>query len=330
MCTSIHLIAQDFTHVLARTMDWPTLAVQPLYVPRDYAWQSPFDHHEYRTRYALIGGGSMQPGRIDVSDGVNEYGLCVQKLTFANGAKLNVQRRADRIQLAPFELSFWLLSNCRNLQDVAARLPELELMADEQSDTKYGYPELHFAISDTTGACAVLEPTASPLRLRMNPLGVVTNSPDFDEQLRRMHDYVEFTPEFLAGTVGPNVARVTTGNLSGKKVPSGSYTPGARFIRAAYLKERSDQAADETAALTLAWHLLDAVTVVKQSRHQPTYSVYRAAACANSRKYYYQSYQQAQASVLTLDDDLLAQTVPQVFATPDEFHAQTLNGGPYA
>lgn len=330
MCTSVHLIAQDFTHVLARTMDWPTLAVQPLYVPRDYAWQSPFDHHAYRTRYALIGGGSMQPGRIDVSDGVNEYGLCVQKLTFANGAKLNVQRRADRIQLAPFELSFWLLSNCQSVQDVAARLPELELMADTQSDTKYGYPELHFALSDATGACAVLEPTDTPLHLRVNPLGVVTNSPDFDEQLKRMRDYVEFTPEFLAGTVGRNVPRVTTGNLSGKKVPSGSYTPGSRFVRAAYLKERSDQAADEAGALVLAWHLLDAVTVVKQSRHQPTYSVYRAAACANSRRYYFQSYHQASASVLTLDEHLLTQTTPQVFATPDEFSAQTLNGGTYA
>ncbi|WP_461215005.1 linear amide C-N hydrolase [Lacticaseibacillus sp. GG6-2] len=322
MCTSIHLVAKDLTHVLARTMDWPQLDVAPVFVPRGYQWHSPFDHRAYANRYAMVGGGTPTALRIDISDGVNEYGLCVQKLTFANGANLQTQRRSDRIQLAPFELSFWLLGNCRSVADVQARLPEIELMADAQSDTPYGYPELHFALSDPTGAIAVLEPTTTPLRLRANPLGVVTNSPDFDEQLRRLQAYVEFTPAFLAGRVPLNTPRVTTGRLSGKQVPSGSYSPGGRFVRAAYMKERVDQPVAADDAVLTAWRLLDGVSVPKSSEHQRTYSVYRSVMVAESRRYYFQAYHQVQPVCLTLTDDLLQATTPQFFPVADRFEVR--------
>ncbi len=319
MCTSIHLVARDLTHVLARTMDWPRLAVAPVFVPRGYQWRSPFDHRGYTNQYALIGGGTQQATRIDISDGVNEHGLCVQKLTFTNGARLQTERRADRIQLAPFELGFWLLGNCRSVADVQARLGEIELMADTQSETKYGYPELHFALSDPTGAIAVLEPMTTPLRLRANPLGVVTNSPDFDEQLRRLQAYVDFTPEFLAGRVALNTPRVTTGKLSGKQIPPGSYSPGGRFIRAAYMKERVDQPADGDEALLTAWRLLDGVSVPQSSRHQPTYSVYRSAMLPESRRYYFQAYHQAQPVCLRLTDAMLSAPAPRFFPVADQF-----------
>lgn len=107
MCTSILQIAKDGVHVLSRTMDWPTLENSPLFVPRGFKWQTVFDHRNYQNKYALIGGGSMKRGRIDVSDGVNEFGLCAQKLTFANGAQLVDERHTDKIQLAPFEFIFF-------------------------------------------------------------------------------------------------------------------------------------------------------------------------------------------------------------------------------
>ncbi|MFD1484626.1 linear amide C-N hydrolase [Lacticaseibacillus baoqingensis] len=325
MCTSIHLVAKDLTHVLARTMDWHELGAGPVFIPREFAWQSPFDHHKYRNPYAMIGSGTIYGQRIDISDGVNEHGLCVQKLTFANGARLQTKRRSDRIQLAPYELGFWLLANCRSVADIAAHLPAIELMADNESDTKYGYPELHFAVSDPTGAIAVIEPTEQPLRLRPNPLGVVTNSPDFDVQRERLGRYVEFTPEYLAGRVPLNTPRVTTGNLSGKAIPPGSSSPGARFIRAAYYKERTDQPANEQAAIVTAWRLLDGVTVPQSLAHQPTYSVYRAAVVPESRRYYYQAYHQAAVVSLQLDAALLATAQPRVFPVADVWQPRSLN-----
>ncbi|MFQ9706267.1 MAG: linear amide C-N hydrolase [Limosilactobacillus pontis] len=317
MCTSIYQVTGDHTHLLARTMDWPTLAVSPLFVPRHFRWATAFDHRVYENRYAMVGGGSLSASRIDVSDGVNEYGLMAQKLTFDNGVHYQDARRADKVQLAAYEFIFWALGNFRSIQDLADHLDDVELMSELNSDTKYGKPELHFVLADRTGRVVVIEPSQTPLKVIENPLGVVTNSPDFARQLAQMERYVDFTADFRAGRVPLNTPRVTTGRLSGKANPPGYYSPSARFIRAAYLKERSDVPADEAAGLVSEWHLLDSVTVPQNRRHQRTYSVYRAVTVAESRSYYFQSYHRGDITKLQLTDDMLEWTKPKVYHVPD-------------
>lgn len=317
MCTSIYQVTHDHTHLLARTMDWPVLAVSPLFVPRRFRWMTAFDHRVYENRYAMIGGGSLSASRIDVSDGVNEHGLMAQKLTFDNGAHYQDECRADKVQLAAYEFIFWVLGNFRSVQDLIDHLDEVELMSEKNSDTKYGNPELHFALADRTGRVVVIEPRQTPLEVIDNPLGVVANSPDFGRQLAQMERYVEFTPEFKDGRVPLNTPRVTTGRLSGKTNPPGYYSPSARFVRAAYLKERSDVPADEVAGLVSEWHLLDSVTVPQNRRHQKTYSVYRAVTVAESRSYYFQSYHRGDITKLQLTDDMLEWTKPKVYHVPD-------------
>ncbi len=298
-------------------MDWPVLAVSPLFVPRHFRWMTAFDYRVYENRYAMVGGGSLSASRIDVSDGVNEHGLMAQKLTFDNGAHYQDERRADKVQLAAYEFIFWVLGNFRSVQDLIDHLDEVELMSEKNSDTKYGNPELHFALADRTGRIVVIEPSQTPLKVIDNPLGVVTNSPDFERQLAQMERYVEFTPEFKNGRVPLNTPRVTTGRLSGKTNPPGYYSPSARFVRAAYLKERSDVPADEATGLISEWHLLDSVTVPQNRRHQKTYSVYRAVTVAESRSYYFQSYHRGDITKLQLTDDMLEWTKPKVYHVPD-------------
>lgn len=325
MCTSIYQIAIDGTHVLSRTMDWPSLESSPVFLPRNFKWQSVYDHYEYHNKYAFIGGGKVTKSRSDVSDGVNEFGLCAQKLTFANGTKHSEQRDASKIQLASFEFVFWVLGNVKSVDDLEQHLNEIELMADTFSDLKYGNPELHFAFTDVTGRTIIVEPTQMPMKIIDNPLGIVTNVPNFDRQIERLGDYVNFTDDFNNGVVPLNTPKVTTGNLSGKSIPPGSYSPGARFIRAAYFKERADQPQDETQAIVSSWHLLDSVSVPKNSEHQLTYSVYRAATVAESKTYYFQSYHREGIVKLQLRPEMLNLTEPQVYEVKDELAVKNLN-----
>lgn len=324
MCTSIYQVTLDRTHLLARTMDWPTLAVSPLFIPRHFKWRTVFDHRLYENKYALIGGGSLTASRVDVSDGVNEHGLMAQKLTFG-GAKYCDDRRDDKVQLAAFEFIFWVLGNFKSVQDVIDHLDQVELMSEQNSDMKYGKPELHFALADRTGRVVVIEPTSWPLTVHENPLGIVTNSPNFERQLKQMDEYVNFTSEFKENRVPLNTPRVTTGRLSGKTNPPGYYSPSARFIRAAYLKERADVPVDEQTGLISEWHLLDSVTVPQNTRHQPTYSVYRAVTVAESRSYYFQSYHRGDISKLQLTDEMLKWTKPKVYHLPDHLTVRKLN-----
>ncbi|WP_172188325.1 linear amide C-N hydrolase [Lentilactobacillus kribbianus] len=328
MCTSIFQISIDENHpahVLGRTMDWPRLGAAPVFCPRDFEWQSVYDNQSYRTKYALVGGGGYHDNELDVSDGVNEHGLTVQKLTFTNGTQLVDEPTPGKIHLAPYELSFYLLANFQSVQDIVEHITEIELMTDHFSRQKYGKVELHFVAADATGRVVVIEPDQQPIRIIENPLGILTNSNHFERQIDKLRQYVDFTPAFNAGNVPLNTPRVTTGNVSGKAIPPGSYTPNSRFIRAAYYKERIDLATDLDSAVDNVWHLLDSVNVPKNTSHQQTYSVYRAAADCDSLTYYYQPYHAKQVAKITLTKELIAEKQLRFFPVINQVSFQELN-----
>lgn len=324
MCTSIFQVTNDQLHVLGRTMDWPELEVTPLFLPRGYRWRNAFNHHLSTNRYAIIGGGYLGARVIDLSDGVNECGLMGQKLTFS-AAHFCDKRRNDKVQLPAYQFVFWALGHFKSVNDLIDHLDEIELMSEKFSDVKYGDPELHFAFADTTGRSVVIEPTKIPMVVHENPLGVVTNTNDFDGEIRRLQRYMKFTPEFLAGEVPLNTAKVTTGSFSGKQNPPGYYTPSARLARAAYLKERADVPTGEDQAIVAVWHLLDSVSVPYNPDHSNTYSVYRSAMCADHLTYYFQSYHQAGMSKLTLTSEMLKWEKPHSYPLPDRLAPRSLN-----
>ena len=55
-------------------------------------------------------------------------------------------RNQGKVQLAAYEFIFWLLGNFRTVAEIEEHLGEVELMSEKNSDTKYGNPELHFAV----------------------------------------------------------------------------------------------------------------------------------------------------------------------------------------
>ncbi|GAX04828.1 choloylglycine hydrolase [Secundilactobacillus pentosiphilus] len=325
MCTSIYQIAIDGTHVLGRTMDWHVLGARPVFVPRQFQWRSVYDNQAYQNRYAIIGSGGAHDDEIDISDGINEFGLSVQKLTFANGALFEDQPDLNKHSIAPFELPLYLLGHFKSIAEIEAHMDEIQLMSGERAFKPYGHPELHYVAADATGRIVAIETSAKPLKIYENPLGILTNAYDFKRQLNQLKDYMTFTPAFENGTVALNTPRVTTGSFSGKKIPAGSYTPGSRFIRAAYYKERTDQPADEASGIVSMWHLLNGVSVPKSTAYQQNYSVYRAATVTESLSYYYEPYNRLGMVKLQLTPKLLQRKTPKLYQVPDKLQVSKLN-----
>ncbi|WP_203649962.1 linear amide C-N hydrolase [Secundilactobacillus yichangensis] len=325
MCTSIYQISLDGTHVLGRTMDWHALGAGPVFVPRQFQWRSVYDNQAYENEYAIIGSGGAHDDEIDISDGINEFGLSVQKLTFANGALFDHEPDLDKHSIAPFELPLYLLGRFKSIAEIEAHMDEIQLMSGERAFKPYGYPELHYVAADATGRIVAIETSAKPLKIYENPLGILTNAYNFERQLNQLKDYMTFTPEFEAGTVPLNTPRVTTGSFSGKKIPAGSYTPGSRFIRAAYYKERTDRPADEEAGIVSMWHLLNGVSVPKSTAYQQNYSVYRAATVTETLSYYFEPYNRLGVVKLQLTPAMLARKEPELYQVPDKLRTFKLN-----
>lgn len=325
MCTSVSVISEDGTHVMGRTMDWYDLYVKPMYVPRGYRWKSAFDNKKYTNKYAIVGGGFQDNNYIDLSDGVNECGLMAQKLTFSNGAQLVDDKHDDKIQLEAYEFVTYILGNFSSVTEVEENIEKIELMSNVINNTKHGGSELHFSLSDESGRNIVVEPSQHPMRIIDNPLGVVTNMPKFERQLAKLENYIEFTDEFKENSIKYGKFHVTTGKLGGKKTPPGSYSPSQRFIRASYLKELVDKPKTRDEAASLAFGILDTVSIPKSKAHRPTYTVYRAVTVSEDRTYYYQANGQATVSGIKLDEELMQNTEPIVFNVSNIWNPQMLS-----
>ena len=325
MCTSVSVISEDGTHVMGRTMDWYDLYVKPMYIPREYQWKSAFDNKKYTNKYAIVGGGFQDNNYIDLSDGVNECGLMAQKLTFSNGAQLVDDKHDDKIQLEAYEFVTYILGNFSSVTEVEENIEKIELMSNVINNTKHGGSELHFSLSDESGRNIVVEPSQHPMRIIDNPLGVVTNMPKFERLLAKLENYMEFTNEFKENSIKYGKFHVTTGKLGGKKTPPGSYSPSQRFIRASYLKELVDKPKTRDEAASLAFGILDTVSIPKSKAHRPTYTVYRAVTVSEDRTYYYQANGQATVSGIKLDEELMQNTEPIVFNVSNIWNPQMLS-----
>ncbi|MDG6111690.1 choloylglycine hydrolase family protein [Lactococcus formosensis] len=285
MCTSIKMHAADKSIIFARTMDWHSFIPEALVLPQNYQWKSAYNNRIISNAYTILGVGRNIPDlHADISDGINAFGLSVQKLTFSNHSEYAEYPHEDKLQLAPFEFVTWALGNCRSVADLINQLENVQLMSDTFSHYKFGRSDLHFSAVDPTGRMINIEPRNGSFEIIENTIGVVTNAPKFEREIVKLQDYMELTSKPLA----PN--RISTGDFSGKPVFPGGFTPTSRFIRATILKERAILPADEQQNISEVWHILNAVTVPKSDGRSDTYTVYRSAVDLNSRTLYFQTY----------------------------------------
>ncbi len=286
MCTSIQMKSSDGGLLFARTMDWHTFAPAPLTLARGYAWQTAYNHKSVKNLYAVLGIGRNFPdSHADISDGVNEFGLAAQKLTFSNHSEYSETANNFKLQLAPFEFVMWLLGNCRSVAEVIEKVNDVQLMTDEFSLMKYGRNDLHFAVTDSTGRMVSIEPRDKKLIVIENRIGVVTNAPSFEREIAKLEPYLDFTNS------SNSLNGISTGNFSGKPVFPGGFTPTSRFIRATVLKERAITPENEHQNVIETWHILNAVTVPKSDGRSDTYTIYRSAVELKSKTLYFQRYE---------------------------------------
>ncbi|MGY3733770.1 linear amide C-N hydrolase [Lactococcus hircilactis] len=286
MCTSIQMKASDGSILFARTMDWHEYRPNPLRLPKNYQWKTVYDQQKIQNTYAILGvGKNLDDGSVDLSDGVNEYGLSVQKLTFSNASSYQLTKKPNHLAIAPFEFVLWALGKCRSVADLIKQLDFLQLMTDDFSDFKFGRNDLHFSATDRTGRMISIEPINQTFIVKENPIGVVTNAPKLEREIEKLTPYLTLTSEKRG------LNQISDGQFSGKTVMPGGFTPTSRFVRATVLKERAVTPKDEVQNVIETWHILNSVTTPKSDGRSDTYTIYRAAVDLSSCSLYFQAYQ---------------------------------------
>lgn len=317
MCTSVFIKTKDNKHILGRTMDFTfPLDPNPLFIPRNHKWTSAVEDTVFTTDYGFLGAGRLLGDAYFVADAVNEHGLSVAELYLPGNAVYQATPVEGKTNMAPHEFILWLLGNCESIADVESKLAAINLVEKAVPVLNFVTP-LHWILSDTTGRCVVIEPTGPELKTQENPVGVMTNSPEFDWHVQNLRNYIDVQPEqFAPETFGSFVATAFSQGTGTRGLPGG-YTPPERFVRATFFRQNIEPAANEIAGVSNIYHILATVRIPKgivlTPEKQSDYSLYVGTMCNESRTYYFNDYDNNQIAKVALTDELLATTEPVIF-----------------
>ena len=289
MCTAVTYQTKD--HYFGRTLDLEYHYEEEVVVtPRNY----PFHFRtkgEQKSHYAIIGMATVAQGYPLYYEAANECGLAMAGLNFPENACYFAEKK-DKDNIAPFELTPWILGQCKNLAQARDLLDNLNLCNIDFSE-KLPLSPLHWILADRTGAITV-ESMAQGLCVCENPVGVLTNNPPFAYQMTHLCDYRNLTntqPENRFG--GPDLPLYSRG-MGAMGLP-GDLSSASRFVRGAFVKSNSLSGDSEEDSVSQFFHILGSVEQQRGCVRLPDgrYEMTVYTSCINTDRgiYYYTTYE---------------------------------------
>jgi len=263
-CTGVRLRAKDGSVVYGRTLEYGIdLGSKAIILPREFALQGTAADGRpgvaWKSRYAVVGMNGL--GVSAIADGVNERGLAGGIFYLPGYAHYqNAVKDDDSRTLAPWELITWLLTRCATVDEARAAIKDVRVVAVPAPGLGIVVP-VHYVLHDATGASLVIEYLKSGVQVYDNPIGVITNSPEFSWHLTNLENYIR-----LQGTNAPAITidGVTLqgfGQGNGLAGLPGDYTSPSRFVRATALSHLALEGADGPEAIRQLFHVLDSFDI---------------------------------------------------------------------
>ena len=295
MCTAMQVKTPSGDVLFGRTMDFSYPLEPELYfVARGYRWHNILNTHVIPVRYGFMGiGQDISP--VVFTDGVNEKGFAAAALYFPGYAQYDSlsDPTSRTLDIAATELVKFLLSTSDSVHQAASLLRAIHIVGVKDSVTGSIAP-LHWLLADESGACMVVEKTADGLHLTDNPLGVLSNSPDFDWHLTNLRNYLFLSPHQLQHEQWGAAALSPFGQGAGAFGLPGDYTPPSRFIRTAFQKTHALFPENHDEAIMACFHVMESVSipkgVVMTARGTSDYTQYTAFIDMAEKNYYFKTY----------------------------------------
>lgn len=317
-CSALSWHTGDGKHLWGRNYDFDRLAEgsKVTVLPRGTTYwllQAP-DGTEERAavRYACAGTGLLLGRTPVLYEGLNEAGLMGGQLYYRGFAHYGGPRPHARPVQPPF-LVLHLLAQCASVAEAAALLEEELALAD--IPLLGTVPPLHWSFSDTTGETMVVEPDTGGLHIYRRTLGVMTNSPGYPWHRLNLLNYAGLRDLDHASTpFGDSLEQCFSG--SGAQGLPGDWSSPSRFVRLAFLRRFAPSGETEESGVSRMFRLLQSAAfplgAVRVSHQSPAtdldtdvlpfdYTVYTGVCCAESRRFYWTTYENQRIRYLELD-----------------------------
>lgn len=289
MCTAITYEKNDL--YFGRTLDYEFSYGDKIAItPRGYS----FNFGKAGTsacHYAMIGMAHMSDGYPLYYEAVNEKGLAMAGLNFVDFAAYGT-KTSGRYSIAPYEFIPFLLGRCENLSEACSLLKDIRL-EDRSISCKYPVAQLHWIIAHKSG-CITVESTKSGMNVYDNPVGVLTNNPEFPYQMLQLSRYMNLTAKQPENCFCPSVPLKPYSRGLGAIGLPGDWSSESRFVRAAFTKLNSVCGDSKSEAVSQFFHIMGMVDCPRGvcDLGKGNYNITRYTCCCNCQKgiYYYTTY----------------------------------------
>lgn len=247
----------DNHHYFGRNLDLElSYGQQVVITPQN----DPFKFHEVddlNHHYALIGVAAVVDDYPLYFDAANDHGLAMGGLNYPDNAYY-ADSVSGKDNIASFELIPWVLGQCANVDEAKQLLTNVNVTNRQFSEQLPPSP-LHWLIADKSKAI-VLESDRDGVHVYDNPVGVLTNNPQFPKQLFNLNNYRTLSADTLPNTFSAKVSMNDYSRGLGSRNLPGGMDSENRFVRATFNKYNAswDQH-DEVANVTELFHVMHSV-----------------------------------------------------------------------
>ena len=300
MCTSIVYNAGD--GYFGRNLDLEVSFGQEVVItPRDYAFNfrkmPTMNHH-----YAIIGVALVKDNYPLYFDGVNEEGVGMAGLNFDGPAHF-FPVEDDKDNISPFEFIPYVLGQCKNVEEAKQLMANLNLVNINFSDQLKLSP-LHWLIADRSGKSIVVESTATGLHVYDNPVGVLTNNPEFPQQLTNLANYQSVSPAEPTNTLTPGITLNNYSRGIGSHLLPGGMDSESRFVKETFTKMHAPAGKSERENVTNYFQTLHAVDQQKGLDEVAPdtfeYTIYSDGVNLTTGSLYYTTYENSQINAVAM------------------------------
>lgn len=258
-CTSLLYKDAHGAPYAGRTMELPMeLPYEVSYYPVGSQFGSFVKNHpelKYQSKHAFISVTVPDPisKGLKVTEGMNDAGLSFSLLAFASTAGPKDMTANTQTVLAAIDLGAWTLGNFQNVAQVKAALEKQPVEVTALLPLNLMKTPFHYTLHDATGASIVIEFANGKQSVIDNPIGVMTNGPEFQWHLTNLNNYT-----FLNNK---DTSQLTLNGVKLQQPDSGiatvalpaSNTSVGRFVRGVYYSQFAEkQKTPDAAVLTLS------------------------------------------------------------------------------
>ncbi len=257
-CTGITLQTTDNLTVTARTIEWAAEPLNAMYVvvPRGQkqrSWLPDGTLHgkSFTAEYGYVGIAVENDEFI--MEGINEAGLAAGLFYFPEYGQYMPYKEEDKSMcVSDMQFVAWVLSTCATIDEMIALLPTIRIIGtDPRAST------VHWRITELSGRQVVVEVINQQVKVHENPLGVLTNSPEFTWHLTNLNNYVNLASGSIHQRAIGSLDLKAFGGGSGLHGLPGDMTPPSRFVRAAFFQSTAPRLDSPEHTVVQAFHLLN-------------------------------------------------------------------------